>query len=257
MRYRPLGLVVGALSLLFVVACGGSSSDSDGDNTTTGPNPTVEAPAGDTEQPEGDQNATVSLADGLTQDPVAIVNGEDIPLSQLQLQLGQLQSTYEQQGVPLPQGGELTQLRQQVLDRLVQQTLVLQESEARGITAEESEVQEQYDQAVASFPDKETFEDTIESEGLTEEDFRELISKNIRIEKMLNAVVDEANLESPTEDEVQQLYDQANQQQQLPPLDEIRAQIEEELVLQKENEVLLNFVNDLQEAGDIQILLTS
>jgi hypothetical protein len=185
------------------------------------------------------------------------VNGEEIPREDFDFQLKQLEASYQQQGVPFPQGTDLQQLQQQVVAQLVQQRLVLQESEARGITAEPEEVQTQYQAALSSFPDEATFNQTLADQGLDKAEVEELIADNIKVNKLLDAVIVEAKLAPPTEEGLRAFYDQASQQQQLPPFEEIRAQVEAEVTSQRENEVLTAFVQDLEAAGTVEILLDS
>ena len=166
-----------------------------------------------------------------------------------------MEATYAQQGIPFPQGAELAQLRQQVLQQLVQQTLVLQETEERDITATSEEVEEQYQATVASFPDEATFNQTLESEGLTKEDLESLIDENIRVEKLLTSVVDEAQVAPPTEEEMRELYELARQQQELPPFEEVRSALEAELVTQRETEVIQAFIQELEASSEVEILV--
>jgi hypothetical protein len=237
MKYWPLVLLITLLSL--AAGCGEDSPPSPEDSAATGVSSAVP-----TEAPAGVQTG-----------PVAIVNGEEIAREDFDLQVRQLEASYRQQGFPLPQGEELRQLQQQVVAQLVQQRLMLQESEARGITAEPQEVEAQYEAAVSSFPDEAAFNQTLEDQGLTKDEVVGLIADGIKVEKLLIAVIAEAQLAPPSEEELRQFYDQASQQQQLPPFEEVRTEVEAEVQSQRENEVLQSFVQDLEAAGTVEILL--
>jgi peptidyl-prolyl cis-trans isomerase SurA len=191
------------------------------------------------------------------QGPVATVNGEEITRADFDDQFSQVEASYAQQGVPLPAGPELAQIQQQIVTQLVQQELVLQESETRGMTATDEEIDAQYQAARSSFPDEETFNKALETEGLTQDEMKGLIADNIKITKLLDSVIQQAQLAPPTEEELHQLYDLASQQQELPPFEEVRPQLEAELKSQRENEVLQAFVQELEAAGNVEILWRS
>lgn len=245
MKLRFLGLCIGLLCLGVAAACSsGDSSPSDVETPT--------ATAGSTEAPAPAGNSAAEIGD---QDPVAIVNNEGIALEEFERQLEQVEASYTQQGVPIPQGDALTQLRQQVLQQLVQRTLVIQESDARSITATDEEIDAYYQSTLASFPDEETFKQALEREGLDQGELETLIAENIKVEKLLTAVLTEAQIPEPTEEELQELYDTVSQQQELPPFEEIREALVLELQDRRENAVLQSFIEELEGRSNIQILV--
>lgn len=242
MKYWQIGLVAGVLTTILAAACGGSSSPPASEPATGSSGSTAEALT----TPEPSQ-----------QGPIAIVNGEEIARTEFDEQLSQVEAGYAQQGVPFPQGEQLAELQQQVVTRLVQQTLVLQESEAQGITATDEEIEAEYQATTSSFPDEATLKQALEAEGLTPDDVKALIADNIKIGKLLDSVIQQAQLAPPTEEELHQLYDLAVQQQELPPFDEVRAQLEAELTSQRENEVVQAYVQELEASGNVEILWRS
>jgi len=244
MRYRLLGLGAAILCLSLTVACGGSSST----DTTPTAGTTSETPtAGPTSQ---DASANPD-GDG----PVAIVNDEEISRADFDMQLGLLEDSYAAQGIALPEGEALVEMQQQMLEQMVQQKLVIQEATSRNIEATDQEVEAQYQEARANFPDEESFDAALASQGLTEATVQGFIADDIKVQKLFNSVIDDAALPSPTDEEIQAFYDQVSQQQELPPLEEIRADVEAELVNQSQNQVIRDFVAQLEAESTIQILL--
>jgi peptidyl-prolyl cis-trans isomerase SurA len=241
MNYPLRGLLVGLFTLILVAGCGDSASPPASDQTTGGSTP----PTQESTAPETDQG------------PVAIVNGKEIARADFDEQLSQVEASYAQQGVPFPAGEELAQLQQQVVTRLVQQELVLQESEVRGMTASDEEIEAEFQAAASGFSDEEAFNQALEAEGLTRDEIKGLIAENIKITKLLDSVVQEAQLAPPTEEELRELYALAGQQQELPPFEEVRVQLEAELQSQREDEVLQSFVQELEATGTVEILWTS
>jgi SurA-like protein len=244
MKYRLIGLLIGLLALGVAVGCGGSSS-----------NP-AETPAGTTGTTGSGTPEQGTAPTGDSGGPVAIVNDEEVPRSEYDRQLALAEASYQQQGVPFPQGTELSQLKQQIVQQLVQRTLVMQESVSRNITATEEEVQGQFQEVVAGFPDEKAFNDALAAEGLTKDEVEGLLEDNIKAEKLLGSVVEEAGgVPAPTEDELHQLYDQVSAQQTLPPFDEVRPQLEAEVRYQKESVIVQAFIQDLEAKSEIEILV--
>ncbi len=243
MKYRLLGLGAALLSLCLAVSCGGSSNDTPSTTGAASESPTASATSADATTTPDDQG------------PVAIVNDEEISREDFDAQFALLEDSYAAQGVALPEGEELVQLQQSVVEQMVQQTLVLQEATSRNIEASADDVEAQYQTIRASFPDEETFNAALASDGLTEADVHGFIADDIKAQTLFDSVIEAAALAPPTDEEIQTFYDQASLQQELPPLEEIRAEVEAELVNQDQNQVLRDFVAQLEAESTIQILL--
>ena len=240
MRYWLLGICISVL-VGATVACGGSSQSPTSDETQS---PT---------EPSGEPTAESSSGNG--QDAIAVVNGEEIGKDELDTQLDQLRTSYESQDRPFPEGAELAELERLVVGQLVQESLVLQEAEARDITATDEEVQSRYEETAASFADEEEFNQALEAEGLSQSDLERLISNNLRIEKLFSSVIDDADVGPATEEELRELYELASQQQELPPFEEVRAQLEAELMSQRQNGIIESFIEGLEAESNIEVLL--
>jgi peptidyl-prolyl cis-trans isomerase SurA len=236
-------LLIGLMSLSLLTACGGSSSTPSSTPTDSG-----------TSVPSSTTGSQSDSSNG--QQVVARVNGEEITQAQFDSQFAQLEASYAQQGVPFPTGEDLSQVRQQVVQQLIDQTLVLQETKTRNIIATPQEIDAQYQQTLASFPDEETFNQAMEAEGMTEAELRTLIADSIKANKLFDIVIQEAELSPPTDEELHALYDQASQQQELPAFEEERDQLEAYLVDQEQSGAIQSFVQDLEAKSTIEILMT-
>ncbi|MFP4642676.1 MAG: SurA N-terminal domain-containing protein [Dehalococcoidia bacterium] len=219
-----LGVLISLMSLGLVAGCG--------------------TPASETPTPNEDSSGAV-----------AIVNGEEIAMKEFQRQLDQTEAMYEQQDTSFPEGEELMQLKQQIVDQLVDQALLVQEADSRDITVSEDEIQSQYEETVKRFEDEDAFEQELEEQGLSREDLKNLIADNIKIESLQDAVLEEAEIDAPTEDEVRELYDQYSQEQELPSFDEIKSQLEDQLLQQRQDEVIQGFIQELKEESTVEVLL--
>lgn len=243
MKYSLLGLCI-ALLTFGAVACGGSSSN----DNSTGASPS------ETEVPSETSNDSPEPIEG-GEGPVAIVNGEEIAREEFEEQLELEEASYGAQGAPFPQGAELAELQLNVVNQLVLQELVIQETESRNITATDEEIESEFEATAGSYPDEESFDQALEAEGLNQDDLRLILADNVRIEKLLDSVVEEAALAPPTEEELRELHTLISQQQELPPFEEVRDQLEAEYMGQRQNEVIQAFIQELQAGSNIEILI--
>jgi peptidyl-prolyl cis-trans isomerase SurA len=133
--------------------------------------------------------AILSLAAGCNhkdsdKDVVAKVNGYKILRSELD-------KAYNIQTAGAPQKlspGEEQLLRLNLLHQLIDIRLQLQRAEKLGIVAKDDEVDAKFNEARAPYT-KEEFEKTLKDSGRTEDDYRQEISRNLTIERLLNKEV--------------------------------------------------------------------
>ena len=96
-------------------------------------------------------------------------------------------------------------LRLNLLRQLIDIRLQLQKAEKLGIVATDDEVESKLNQAKAPYT-KEEFEKQLKNSGLTEDDFRQQIRRNLTIDKMLNKEINSKI--SITDAEIQSFYTQ-------------------------------------------------
>ncbi len=140
-------------------------------------------------------------------EPVAVVNGEEIARNDYQ---GQLNSQLQQmRGRMGPE--QVLSLKSRVLDNVVNQTLLEQKAEEKGlqdkVTEEEieSKLQEVIQQSPAS--SKEELAKMLKQSGRTIEDYKERIKKFMAIQKLQQEIV--GNIEV-SEKELKQQYEQVS-----------------------------------------------
>lgn len=271
MRPRLLQVLIPAVIALSV-ACGGGSDDTDagatepassqptatpsesmvastatpsGSTPTTAPEPTP------TQAPASDASSPASGGDGVA----AIVEGEEITETELDARFQQAQARAAQQGQTFQGEEQIKEVKDQILDQLVNETLLRQQAEEEGITASDSEVSSQFDQMTGQFPDEATLNTVLEQQGLTKGDLRELIADNLVIQELVQTVIDEAEIPAPSEEEIQSLYDQlSSQQENVPPLDQVKEQIVQQLTQGEQQQVVQEFIDQLEESADVEIL---
>jgi hypothetical protein len=193
---------------------------------------------------------------------VAEVNGEEIGkddfVQAYAIQLRQVQSQGSGQQV------DREQLQKQVLDGMVSTELLVQEAHGRGFSAADREVgqtlKELAEQNGLESPD--AFLAALQEQGMDSGTVRSEIRTQLEIEQLVAA---EAGDLQPTDAEVRALYDQLAAQQeqagsaggdaQVPPLRQVRPQLEEQVRSQKEAQVAKELLAQLRDDADVVVHL--
>lgn len=247
---RKTWLVGSFLALVLgVSACGGSEQEA-GDapgEAASAKSPGEEAPSG----AESDLSGVPEV--------VALVNGEEIPREDFAVAYeGQLQQAQGQKVAP-------DQLKQQVVESLVSTELLVQEAENRDITVTDRNVERTLEDLAAQngLQSANEFVAALEQQGMDRAEVHSQVRTQVLIERL---VADESGGIEASAKEVRALYDQlvaqqgqAGQQgaqtQELPPLAQVRPQLEEQVTSQKEAQVAQRLVGSLRERGDVVINL--
>jgi hypothetical protein len=155
-----------------------------------------------------------------------------------------------------PQNDEQRQLLQnQVLDIITSQKLLLQKANEAGLSITDDEIDSQISQIRAQFPDEQTFMDELVKQNFTEENLRDSIRRDMIIQNYISSQVD---LESVTvsDEEIKAEYDLAvTKQDNLPELEELSEPIKAQLIQQKQQQLVSQFIDKLRNESDIQIFL--
>jgi len=194
---KRLFLVIGFSFLMTLVACG-RSEPSTSETLATEPSPTLRAgaapvtpePSLTTESSEmGPQSTTAPT--GLPP-VVARVNGQDIPLADFQRQLADTQAYLLSQNLIDPNTEEgkeaLKALRQQVLDQLIDQVLIVQAAQRMGITVTDEELEASIEAIKKDLGSEEAFQQSLAANNLTEEQFRALQRQQLISRKLIDTI---------------------------------------------------------------------
>jgi parvulin-like peptidyl-prolyl isomerase len=106
---------------------------------------------------------------------IAVVNGQSIPLSDYENQVAQFQAALIAQGLDpnSPEGkAELDQVRQQVLDGMIDQALIEQEAKLKGVTVSDAEFEAAMQDIIAGSGGADAFAAQLAAVGQSEADFR-------------------------------------------------------------------------------------
>lgn len=186
---------------------------------------------------------------------VAIVNDEELKGEEYNAVLMSIQGQMQQMGQD-PTSKEATkQVKEQALDMLVIQTLILQKAEEAEIKASKSEIDEEYSSYEEQFGGKKEMEKALKSQDMDVDTLKAKIAELIISEKYQDKV---APAEEITDKEIKKYYDEAAAQskeagEELPPLEEASEQIKTIMVKQQQQEKLAAHVEELKDVAKIEL----
>ncbi|WP_233569569.1 SurA N-terminal domain-containing protein [Planomicrobium sp. Y74] len=251
-----LSLLIGA-SVMVTAACGNADENTNEEETATEEQATEEQAAEDNgetaEQPEMPEPDLEGVPD-----VVAEVNGEEIKKEEFEnAYVGQFQQMAMQAQMS-GQEVDQAQLKEQVAESLVSQRLLVQETENREIEASEEEVNETLTALAEQngMASSEEFLAALKEQDLSEEEVREQVASQVKVDKLIAEETGDAEV---SEEELQEFYDQVKAQQEemggeeIPPLEDIKSELEAQLLQQKENEAVQALVAELREGAEVTI----
>jgi len=135
----------------------------------------------------------------------AKVNGEVITLDELNKQVDQLKKQYPQMFEGADGEGRLIDFKQRLLDNLINQKLIGQAGEEKGIEVTDADIKKQVDQLKAGFKDDAQFKSALESAGMTEESLATQVGDQLLTQKLIESLASDVKT---TDAQVQGYYDQ-------------------------------------------------
>ncbi|WP_173916371.1 SurA N-terminal domain-containing protein [Halobacillus sp. Marseille-Q1614] len=224
MKKLVLAAFISVLAAFILMACGGNESAED-DNKNT-------------EQKESD--------------PVAVVNGEEIPRKEFETQLDGAKKQYEQMGMDVK--GKEEQLQKSIIDQMVGLELLKQEAKKEGYEVSEDEVDKRYEEFTSQFESEEAQKKAFEESNLTEEKVKDELQQSLVINKYLKENTEEVKV---SEDEMKKQYDTMSEQQgedqKMPSYEESKDQIKQQLTTQKENEQVKKLIEKLKKDAEVDV----
>lgn len=218
--------------------------------------------AGDAEETNSSESAAQELDMTNVPDIVAEVNGTEItkddfaPIYEGQFQQMQMQAQAS--------GQEIDQeaLRTQTAQMMVDTELLTQEADARKIDAPQEDIDVALEDLAAAYQ-MESVDDVLAAlndEGMDEDEVLSELEMQVRLDRL---IVEETGDIEPTDEELQELYDQTAAQQEqsggegaeLPPFEEVKPQLIEQAISMKQSETYQALVTELQEDADVTIHL--
>lgn len=205
--------------------------------------------------PEGNENVETGEA-------VAIVNGEEISKEDFDYTVQRISMNYEQQGLSLEgEQGEavLEGIREEAMDILVEERILLQEAIKNGHSVTDEEVEEEFESLKGQFSSQEDFEQILEMNLLTEERLKKMLKTEMHIEHFFKEATE--NLEV-SEAESKEAYDRyfeeikgTEVEEDFPSYEEIKYDLEFEIMQEKQNAEFRTIIETLKADSEINILI--
>ncbi len=182
---------------------------------------------------------------------VAIVNGVEIKKSVFDSQLASAISSLSTQGVDTTSTSSVATIKTQVLDGLIANELVAQGMAKAGVKATDEEVQAQYDTLVTQAGGADKFAEQLKTANLTDAQLRTNILNQLSIQKYLLQNINTASV-TVTDAEIKSFYDTNTAgQTNVPALKEVCEQIKQQLILNKQQVLVNEFIAKLRASATV------
>jgi len=160
-------------------------------------------------------SAFAFAADKAASDKVAVVNGVVISKGEFDRELDFFVRRAEAGGQQIPDF-QMAQMRNEVLDSLIDRELLFQESQKKGVHVKPEAVSDQLNKIQQRYPDKDEFKKLLNDMGLTESDVKVQIERGMAIQELIDIEVSEKITVSDEEsksfyDKNPQLFEQPEQ----------------------------------------------
>jgi peptidyl-prolyl cis-trans isomerase SurA len=185
----------------------------------------------------------------------AKVNNAKISEYDLEISMTQLSSGAAAQGADITDPAVQTEIRTQALDMLVNTELLKQEAAARGIEVTEDEVNTRLETLKTDVGGEEVLNQRMAEFGINQKTLLRDIKNELTIQKLLDEVFKEKSV-AVTDEEIADFYEQSGGVKAgLPALEEVKAQIEQQLKATKEQSVVTAYIEELRGKAEIETLI--
>ena len=198
----------------------------------------------------------INPIDEPSMDVVATVNGVEIKWAQFKTMVDDMKLYYQQFGLDFDSDENkelLTMLEGEALNILIQEELVYRHALENNYKVSDEEIDKEIELFKSQFDSEEEFLEVLGLNGLTLDSFRVKITRD----KVLSDYTkNEMSDVVVTEEELLSLYEEyKNKLEEIPPLEEIRARLEDEINQKKFLEKFEELVDYLKSKSEIEIFL--
>ncbi|MEH7238800.1 SurA N-terminal domain-containing protein [Bacillus sp. JJ1562] len=251
MKKMMMFTLITALMAVVLVACGGNEEAKNNDKAKTT----------ETDQQKDQQKQMEEMQKKLEaqqideKKTVAIVNDKEILGSTYNSTLPTIQVQMQEMGQDPTSKEAAKQIKDQTIDSLVVQTLLLQEADKKNYKASEADIKKQLDEIKKQFKTEKEFESALEKSNMDMQILETQIADDIKLRQYVEKEMPVGEI---TDEEIQKMYDQYAEQgkstgQEIPKLEEIKPQIEQSLQQEKQQEKLAQQVEELKKNAKIDI----
>ncbi|GIN58336.1 SurA N-terminal domain-containing protein [Lederbergia ruris] len=197
-------------------------------------------------------------------DVVAKVNDEEVSkedfesMYQQQFQQLVMQAQMSGQGVD---DLDQDQLKEQVAEGMVGQTLLIQEANKTIKNVSDDDINKIIDELIetSEVESKDELLKALKEQGVDEDEFMSQVETQVRLDQLIAKVSGDVE---PSEDEIKEAYEgakaqqeEANSDQKMPKFDEVKSQIADQLKASKQQEATQKYVAELRKDADVTINL--
>ncbi|WP_066307267.1 SurA N-terminal domain-containing protein [Bacillus sp. FJAT-29814] len=242
------------LMVVVLAACGGNEASKEAKNND-------KAKTGETAQQKEQQKQMDEMQKKLKAQQidekkmVALVNDKEILGSDYNSVLSSIQGQMLQMGQDPTSKEAAEQAKNQTIDSLVGQTLLLQEADKKNYKVSEEDINKQLDGIKKQFKTDKEFEAALQKSGMDMKKLKSQIADEIKLNQYFEKEMPAGEI---TDEEIQKTYDQYVEQgksagQEVPKLEDVKPQIQQSLQQQKQQEKLVQQVEELKKNAKIDI----
>ncbi|SHN22895.1 SurA N-terminal domain-containing protein [Gracilibacillus kekensis] len=254
---RILMLLMMITLAVIIVACG-NDDDTAEDNNTEEPASSEEnkeetaATDGEEAQTESAKQNTVSDEEIVEEgQAVATINGEEVSAAKYNRVYPLVKNMLQQYGQDVE---DLDAVKDQVLNELITQELILQDAKEEGLEVDTEEVESQFTALKEQSGDD--FSSVLEDKGFTEESYKSQLENDLLRNQYMESVIGI----TVTDEEVKEYYKQVKEQskEEVPALEEVEGTIRQQLTAQKQQEKQEEIsakIEELRENAEIEELI--
>lgn len=198
-------------------------------------------------------------------DVVAKVNGEEISKEDFELTYTSMFQQIYMQSQMTGEEVDEDQLKEQTIEEMVSQELLIQEANNAGIEASDDKVEETLQELVDNngMESKEQLLEALEEQGMDEQEVMNQLKTQVKVTQLIE---NETGDVEPTEEELQELYDEIVAQQEqmqeadgesveVPNFEEMKPDLVGYVEEQKTAEAAQNLIEKLRDDADVEIYI--
>lgn len=187
---------------------------------------------------------------------VVKVNGEKVPKSLYDKNYEQLALQAASQGADAADPATAEQIKKQAIDVLVNSALLKQAARKAGIVVTPEQINERYQGIVEAQGGEEALAARMAELKITKDGLMSDIEDEILIQTHLDTAIDLTSIEV-TKEEVDAFYKSvtSNPEVKVPPLEEVRTEVEQEIRYGKQQEQIGAYIETLKKDAEVEVLI--
>lgn len=186
---------------------------------------------------------------------VAVVNGKKITQKEFTENILLIEQAATAQGADITKADVQKEIQNQALEVLVNNALLITAALGAKMTVTDDEIKSKYDELISQLGTEDELKKRMAEVGLTEEKLQNNIRERILADKYIESNTDVETL-VVSDDEVQDFIKTiSTDNAQLPPIEEIRPQIEAQILGQKRQDIIVELLKTLRADAKIDVTI--